>query len=100
MFGYSVELLAGVDWQTSCKPVPEASIVPERSTFNSAVALSKEFSLPFYLFWCVLGPTRIEDSAHTFPMDSITLGILRGESYNGIRALVDLFVTLKYPIFL
>ena len=30
-------------------------------------------------------------------MNSITLGILRGESYNGIRALVDLFVTLKYP---
>jgi len=31
------------------------------------------------------------------PLDSITLGILRGESYNGIRALVDLFMMLKYP---
>ena len=30
-------------------------------------------------------------------MHSITLGILWGESYNGIRALTDLFVTLKYP---
>ena len=30
-------------------------------------------------------------------MDSITLGILWGESYNGICALVDLFVMLKYP---
>ena len=76
MFGYSVELLAGVDWQTSCKPVPEESFVPERSTFNSAIVLSLESSLPFYLFWCVLGPTRIEVSAHTFPVNSITLGIL------------------------
>ena len=40
MFGYSVELLAGVDWQTSCKPVPEVSIVIERSTFNLAIVLS------------------------------------------------------------
>ena len=30
-------------------------------------------------------------------MNSITLGILWGESYNSIRALADLFVTLKYP---
>ena len=52
--------------------------------------------------WCVLGPIlgpiRIEESAHTFPVDSITLGILIGESYNGIRALADFFVMLKYPI--
>ena len=75
MFGYSVELLAGVDRQTSCKPVLEASIVPERSTFNSAVALSYEYSLPCES-WCVLGLIRIEESAHTFPVDLITLGIL------------------------
>ena len=69
MFGYSVELLAGVNWQTSCKPVPKASIVPERSTFNSVVALSWESSLPLYLSWCVLGPIRIEESAHTFSVE-------------------------------
>ena len=32
-----------------------------------------------------------------FPVDSMTLGILCGESYNGLCALADLFVTLKYP---
>ena len=47
MFGYSVEVLAGVDGQTSSKPVPEASIVPERSTFNSAVALLRNPLNPF-----------------------------------------------------
>jgi len=56
-----------------------------------------ESSLPFNLSWCVLRPNRIGVSAHTFPVDSITLGILRGESYNGIRALTDLFMMLKYP---
>ena len=34
MFGYSVELLAGVAWQAKRKLVLEASIVPEWSTFN------------------------------------------------------------------
>jgi hypothetical protein len=29
-------------------------------------------------------------------LDSITLGILSGESYDGIRAVADLFVVLKY----
>ena len=34
MFGYSIELLAGVAWQAKRKLVLEASIVPERSIFN------------------------------------------------------------------
>ena len=78
------------------QPVPEASILPERSTFNSSLVLPQDPLHPRHIFWCVLGPTKLGVSTHIpYGYDTLEYSLVEATTVS-VRLRIY-FASLKYP---